>query len=80
MARAIVLINTDVGTEEEVVNNLLQIPEVKEVHIVYGVYDVITVIEAKDHNELRRVVVTKLRKVPHIRSTTTMVVVETYTK
>ncbi len=80
MARAIVLINTDVGTEEAVLEQLQRLPEVKEVHVVYGVYDLVVFLEANDHNELRSFIATKLRRIPYIRNTTTMIVVDTLSK
>ncbi|MEM0152928.1 MAG: Lrp/AsnC ligand binding domain-containing protein [Ignisphaera sp.] len=76
MPKAIVLINTDVGMEEEVAKALTQLPEVKEVHVVYGIYDVVVVVEANTFDELRSAVITKVRKFPHIKSTTTLIVVE----
>ena len=76
MPRAVVLVNTDVGTEEEVMKRLLEFPEVKEVHLVYGVYDLVVFIEAPSHDELRNVIVTKVRRLPHIKSTTTMIIIE----
>uniref|UniRef100_A0A7C2VH47 Lrp/AsnC family transcriptional regulator n=2 Tax=Ignisphaera aggregans TaxID=334771 RepID=A0A7C2VH47_9CREN len=76
MPKAIILINTDVGTEEEVVKALSAIPEVKEVHIVYGIYDVVAVVEAPTFDALRNAVIAKIRRFPHIKSTTTLIVVE----
>ena len=76
MPKAIVLINTDVGMEEEVSKALTQIPEVREVHIVYGVYDIVAIIEANTFDALRAVIVNRIRRLPHIKSTTTLIVVE----
>ncbi len=76
MPKAIVLINTDVGMEEDVARQLSQLPEVKEVHVVYGIYDVVTIVEAETFDSLRNVVITKIRRMPHIKSTTTLIVVE----
>ncbi|MEM0026421.1 MAG: Lrp/AsnC ligand binding domain-containing protein [Ignisphaera sp.] len=76
MAKAIVLLNTDVGMEEEVVKLLSQIPEVKEVHIVYGIYDVVAIVEAENFDKLRNAVISRIRRLPHIKATTTLIVVE----
>lgn len=76
MTKAIILLNTDVGMEEEVSKMLSQISEVKEIYVVYGVYDVVAVVEAESFDSLRNIIVTKIRKLPHIKSTTTLVVVE----
>jgi len=76
MPKAIVLINTDVGMEDEVVRQLSNMPEVREVHIVYGVYDLVAIVEAHSFDELRSAIVNKIRRLPHIKSTTTLIVVE----
>ncbi|NPA96116.1 MAG: Lrp/AsnC family transcriptional regulator [Crenarchaeota archaeon] len=76
MPKAIVLINTDVGMEDEVVRQLSSMPEVREVHIVYGVYDLVAIVEAQTFDELRSAIVNKIRRLPHIKSTTTLIVVE----
>lgn len=74
--RAVILINTNVGTEDEVLNQLKQIPEVKEAYITYGIYDIVAIIEAEKFDELRSVVVNKIRKLSNVKSTTTLIVVE----
>ncbi|MEM1541103.1 MAG: Lrp/AsnC ligand binding domain-containing protein [Ignisphaera sp.] len=76
MPKAIILINTDVGAEEEVSKALSEIPEVKEVHIVYGIYDVVAIVESNTFDTLRNTVIAKIRRFPHIKSTTTLIVVE----
>ncbi len=75
MVRAFILINTDSGLENEVATRILDLSYVyvKCVHIVYGVYDVIVEIETANYEELRTVV-SKIRNIPGIRSTTTLIV------
>lgn len=74
--KAIVLINIEIGSEEEVLNQLNKIPNVKETYLVYGVYDIVAVIEAQTQDELREIVVKHVRRLPKVRSTTTMMVIE----
>ncbi|MCI4437143.1 MAG: Lrp/AsnC ligand binding domain-containing protein [Ignisphaera sp.] len=76
MVKAIVLINTDIGMEEEITKSLAEVPEVKEVYMVYGIYDIVAVIEAENFDKLRNVVLSKIRKLPHIKASTTLIVVE----
>ncbi|AAY80109.1 Lrp/AsnC family transcriptional regulator [Sulfolobus acidocaldarius] len=76
MASAIVLINTDAGGEEEVFEKLKSLNEVTEVHIVYGVYDIVAKIEADTLDKLKDFVTNTVRKLPRVRSTLTMIVVE----
>ncbi len=76
MATAIILINTDIGAEEEVLNELAKIEGVTEAYIVYGVYDIIAKVTAVNMDKLKEIVTTKIRKLPKVRSTLTMIVVE----
>ncbi|MEZ0249315.1 MAG: Lrp/AsnC ligand binding domain-containing protein, partial [Thermoproteus sp.] len=41
MVEAFVFINTDIGAEDEVLEALSKMPEVKEAMIVYGPYDLV---------------------------------------
>lgn len=45
MPQAFVLINSEIGAEEEVLNTLRSMESVKEAYIVYGVYDIIARVE-----------------------------------
>ena len=76
LAKAFVLINADIGTENDVVGKLKQIPYVKEVYIVYGVYDVIAKIEADTMDKIKETISWHIRRLDHVRSTLTMIVVE----
>lgn len=75
-AGAIVLIQAEIGAESTVMDKLYEIPEVKEIYIVYGIYDVIAKIEAESLEKIREVITSKIRKLPEIRTTSTMVIVE----
>ena len=73
MLKALILINTDSGAESEVSEKLLEIPVVKAIHIVYGIYDIIVEMEVEGYEELRSTV-SKIRSIPRVRSTTTLIV------
>jgi len=75
-AEAFVLINTQIGSEEEVLKTLREIKEVEEAHIVYGVYDIIAKVKAEDLNKLREIITWKIRKIKKVMSTTTMIIME----
>jgi len=76
MASAIVLINTDAGGEDEVFEKLKNMNEVTEVHVVYGVYDVVVKLESDSMDKLKDFVTNTIRKLPKVRSTLTMIIVE----
>jgi DNA-binding Lrp family transcriptional regulator len=76
MAEAFVLINTEVGGENEVLKALIGVEGVEEAYIVYGVYDVVAKVRAPDIESLKTIVTTNIRKLPKVKSTLTMIVVE----
>ena len=76
MHSAFVLMNAELGKENKLVNELRQIPHVKEVYGVYGVYDVLMEIEADSMETLRETITTKIRKLDGVKSTLTMIIVK----
>ena len=76
MPRAYVLINAEAGAESEVLEALKAIQEVKEAHMVYGVYDIIARLETKTMEELKNVVSWKIRRLDKVRSTITTICME----
>jgi DNA-binding Lrp family transcriptional regulator len=73
---AFVLINADMGSENEILNELQKLDEVKEVHIVYGVYDVAAKVQAETMEQLKNIVTWKVRQLNNVRSTLTLIVIE----
>jgi len=72
---AFVLINAEIGAENEVLKALREIPEVKEAYMVYGVYDIIARVETETMQELKDTISWKIRRLDKVRSTLTMIVV-----
>jgi len=77
MPMAFVLINAEIGSEEEVLKELNKVEGVVESFIVYGVYDVVAKIRADTMDRLKDVVTWHVRRLNKVRSTLTMIVVET---
>ncbi len=75
MVSAYVLINCDLGSEEDVISHLKTIDGVKEVHGTFGAYDVIVKIESDNHDTLRDTITWKIRKSERIRSTLTLMTI-----
>jgi len=73
---AFVLINAEIGSEDEVLKSLKTIPNVKEAYVVYGVYDIVARVEAEAMEKLKDVVTWKIRRLDKVRSTLTMIVIE----
>ena len=76
MAEAYVLVNCDLGAEEEIISGLKQIEQVKEVHGTFGAYDIIAKVQTESTDKLREAITWKIRKMDKIRSTLTLTVVE----
>ena len=70
------LINTDLGEGSDVSEALQEISEVKDVYGVYGVYDFVVRLEAETMQLLKDVITSKIRRLNHVRSTLTMIVVD----
>lgn len=53
MPTAFVVINTEMGAEEEVAAEMRKLEGIKEAHVVYGVYDILARVEAETIDQLR---------------------------
>ena len=75
MATAYVLLTTELGAETEVMKGMKMIVEIKEAHMVYGVYDIIARIEAGSMEDLKNIISWRVRRLNKVRSTLTMITV-----
>ena len=76
MAEAYILINCDIGSEEDVIAALKDIDAIKEVHGTFGAYDILAKIESSQVEDLRETITWKIRKIDKIRSTLTLMGIE----
>ena len=76
MGIAYVLINSDLGYEEDIISQLKTIDGVKEVHGTFGAYDILAKVESDDVEKLRDTITLKIRKLDRIRSTLTLMAIE----
>jgi len=72
MTTAYVLINCDLGFDTEIIDEIKQLEEVKEVHGIFGAYDIIVNLESDNVENLRDVITWKIRKLNMVRSTLTL--------
>ncbi|MEM2137287.1 MAG: Lrp/AsnC family transcriptional regulator [Candidatus Methanomethylicia archaeon] len=63
--------------QREVAREIAKIPEVQEVHIITGDWDMILKVKVRDVDELGRFIIDKLRKVEGVEKTLTSVSLET---
>lgn len=76
MPTAYVLINCDLGSEEEIIREVKKLSEVIEVNGVYGVYDIVVKIKSDTMDKLRETITWHVRRIDKVRSTLTMIVIE----
>jgi len=78
---AFILLNSDLGSDQEIIVKLKEILGVEkgikfEVQGVYGIYDIVVKIEADNPDHLRSIITNKIRKIDRVQSTLTMMVIE----
>ncbi len=80
MPTAYVLLNSDLGSDESIINEVKQIlaeeDVTSEVQGVYGVYDIVLKLTSDNAEELRTIITDKVRKISKVQSTLTMMVIE----
>ena len=75
MRKAFVLINTNVGTETVLRSELKKVEGIVAVYQVFGVYDMVAVIEAESEEQLKDILFSRIRTLKYLRSTLTLTVV-----
>ena len=76
MSKAFILINCELGSEEQIISELKTFSDVKEVHGTFGAYDIIAKISSESVEKIRETISWKIRKIEKIRSTLTLTKVE----
>ena len=80
MSTAFVLINSDLGSDESIINEIKELLENEdltyEVQGVYGIYDIMLKITLDDVEKLRDIITNKVRRITKVQSTLTMMVID----
>jgi len=76
MAIAYVLVVCDLGSEEQIIEELKHLSDVKEVHEVIGAYDILVKLESSNEKNLRDTIIWKIRKLSRVHSTLTLMIAE----
>jgi DNA-binding Lrp family transcriptional regulator len=77
---AYVLLTTESGAVNSVLESLKKMEFVTETYMVYGVYDIVATVKADTMDKLREIVTWNLRSLNKVRSTLTMIVIEEETQ
>ncbi|MGQ9719017.1 MAG: Lrp/AsnC family transcriptional regulator [Nitrososphaerales archaeon] len=76
MTVAFVLMSVRSGSDREVMEKLSGIKEVEGAYEIYGVYDIIIKIRARSVEELKEIVMNRVRKLEDVHTTLTLMVIE----
>ena len=80
MPIAYVLLNSDLGSDESIIDEVKKIlveeDVTYEIQGVYGIYDIVLKLTSNDAEKLRGIITNKVRKISKIQSTLTMMVIE----
>jgi len=71
-----ILISCEPGRERDVYQQLLQIPAISEVSVVYGELDLVARIDFENEKEMSKSLIGEMRHVEGIRKTETLIAVE----
>ncbi len=71
-AIALVLLSTEPGREQQVVNELNTMPEVSEAMVLFGEYDVYCKIMVEDFSQLSNLILKNIRTLEGVVETTTL--------
>ena len=81
MSTSYVLINSNLGTDVEIITKIKDmLADQKDIEFeingVYGVYDIIVKLSSDNSEKLRSIVTNDIRKIENVQSTLTMMVIE----
>ena len=76
MSTAYILVNCTLGSEEGIISEISKLADVKEVRGTYGVHDVFVKVKSDNTETMNHTITSRIRKIPGITSTVTLVVIE----
>jgi DNA-binding Lrp family transcriptional regulator len=76
MPMAYVLLNTEIGSELNVLEALKKVEGVKEAHNLWGVYDIIASVKADTMDELTFIITERIKEIGKVNAKLTMIITE----
>lgn len=73
MTTGYVLINCELGSEEDVIEKIRAIPQVSDAFGTFGAHDIMVRVDGDHLEDLRSVVAWEIQKIEKIRSTVTLI-------
>ena len=76
MNEAFILLNVDYKKQKNVIEEAKKIPLVKAVNPVYGMYDVIIILESSNMQDIKTAIDTDIQKIDGINNLTSLIAVK----
>jgi len=74
METVYVLIVSELGSEQHIIEKLLMINEIKEVNQLWGAYDVVVKVVGSTLDDVREIITEKIRMIEGIKTTVSLIV------
>jgi DNA-binding Lrp family transcriptional regulator len=74
MEMSYVLIVSEMGSEQHVIEKLLMIDEIKDVNRVWGAYDVVVKVVGPTSDAVRKIIQEKIRMIDGIKTTISLMI------
>ena len=76
MISAVVLVTTDLGAQDKVLENIKLVEGVEEAHALYGVYDLLIKIKGNSIDKLKEITKLKIKSMAGVNSYLTLMLVQ----
>lgn len=76
MISAVVLLNTDPGTQDRILESLRLVDGVEEAHALYGVYDLLIKIKGNSIEKLKEITKFRVKPIVGVNSSLTLMIVQ----
>ena len=76
MIYAVVLVNTDLDSQDEVIDNMKLVEGVEEAHALYGVYDLLVKIKGNSVDKLKEIAKQRIKPIAGVNSSLTLMIVQ----
>ncbi|MCH2405247.1 MAG: Lrp/AsnC ligand binding domain-containing protein [Nitrosopumilus sp.] len=73
MTDAYVMLNCELGAEEEIIEKLKELEQVADVFETIGIHDMLIKLKADNFEQIREIVSRDIQKLPKVRSTSTLI-------
>ena len=74
MPKAYLMINTEIGSEPNVLETLKKLEGVEEAHSLFGIYDIIASLKADTINRLKWLITKRIGKIEKISAKLTLII------